>query len=160
VATEALRYVDSSLESSHPFSGVSPHYQSFGLVDPVDRETIERELGKVYDDAHAHVVGRDVLATYQEGTRIPGVIVGLLVILTFVGMFLATGPARLGIFLFGGTALLLYLVPVMTLSYEFRYGVQPQPFLVVAATLGCAALLQKWRPRATWAPMARQPAPY
>lgn len=157
VATEAARYIDSSIESSHPFSGVAPRYQSFGLVDPGDRETIERELGTAYDDAHVHVIGRGVLAGYQEATRIPGAIVGLLVALTLAGMFLATGAARLGAFLFGGTALLLYLVPVLVLSYEFRYGLQAQPFIVVSATLGAAALLSRAPLKGPWAPIEHRP---
>jgi hypothetical protein len=146
VVIEAARYLDPTIESSHPFSGVAPGFQSFGLNDPVTRETIERELGKAYDDAHVHVTGKQVLATYQELFRIGGLIIAALVLLTIVGMCVAKGAPRLGIFLFGGTALLLYLVPVMTLSYEYRYGVQPQVFLVVSGTLGLATLLRKRYP--------------
>jgi choline-glycine betaine transporter len=63
-------------------------------------------------------------------------------------MFLARGAIRLTVFLFGVTAFLLYLVPVATVAYEVRYGLPPQPLLVISGTLGLAALLRRWWPRA------------
>jgi hypothetical protein len=143
VGVEALRYLDSSIADERPYSGLSGSVQSFGLVDPATRERIESEMAPAYDGTHVRVIGRQILSTYQSLFRIGGLLVAALLILTVVGAFVARGAARLGIFLFGGTAVLLYLVPVATFAWEYRYGVQPQVFLVVAGVLGASALLSR-----------------
>jgi hypothetical protein len=146
VGVEALRYLDPSIESTRPYSGLSASTQSFGLVDPVTREAIEHEMAIAYSGTHVRVIGRQVLATYQDLFRLGGLAIAILLVLTVLGVFLARTEFRLGVFLFGGTALLLYLVPVATLAYEYRYAVQPQLFLVVSGTLGGASLLSRWLP--------------
>jgi hypothetical protein len=146
VGVEALRYLDPSIEDSRPYSGLSASTQSFGLVDPATREAIEAEMATVYSGTHVRVIGRQALTTYQNLFRLGGLAIAALLVLTGLGAFLARGAIRLGVFLFGGTALLLYLVPVATLAYEYRYAVQPQLFLVVSGTLGGAALLSRWLP--------------
>ena len=55
-------------------------------------------------------------------------------------MVWASGPLRLGVFLFGLSAFALYLVPVVTISYDFRYGIPPETFIVVAGVLGAVSL--------------------
>jgi hypothetical protein len=144
VGVEALRYLDPTIDDSRPYSGIPASIQSFGLNDPATRESIEAPMATVYNGTHVRVIGRQFLATYQNLFDIGGLVVGALALFTLIGAVLARGSIRLGIFLFGGTAFLLYLAPVATLSYEFRYAVQPQVFLVVSGTLGCATLLSKW----------------
>lgn len=75
-------------------------------------------------------------------------LVAALVILTLIGMWAARGAVRLGIFLFGLTGLLLYLVPVAVLSYELRYGIPPLLLITVSGTLGFAALVARRNPGA------------
>ena len=147
VATDAARYLDPSIGPDRYLSGQPASVQSFGLIDPATRAFVEEYLSRVYDGTDVHVHGREALATYQDMTR-PGWLLAPLLIFALLGMAIARGPVRLAIFLFGLTALALYLVPVFVLSYEFRYGLPPQPFLVAAGTLGIAALLSRRYPTA------------
>lgn len=144
VFVEALRYVDPAVEGSRPYSGIPANIQSFGLNDPANREVLEGYLAEGYSGTHVRVLGKQVLSTYQDLFRIGGLVIAVLALFTVLGAFVARGAFRLGIFLFGGTAFVLYLVPVAALAYEFRYGVQPQLFLVVSGTLGCAAAFSRW----------------
>ena len=60
-------------------------------------------------------------------------------------MFKARGPLRLGVFLFGLSAFALYLVPVLTVSYDYRYGIPPETFVVVSGVLGAVSLWPQLR---------------
>ncbi len=148
VVVEALRYIDPAIEGSRPYSGIPASIQSFGLNDPANRETLEKYLSEGYSGTHVRVIGKQVLSTYQDLFSIGGLVIAVLAAFTIIGALAARGAFRFGIFLFGGTAFLLYLVPVATFAYEFRYGVQPQLFLVVSGTLGCAAAFSRWRSKA------------
>ena len=146
VATDAARYIDPSIGPDRPFSGTSHELQSFGLVDPRTREFMEREMGKGYSGTQVRVIGRDLLATYQNVFRLSGLALVILLILSVIGVLIGSGTLRLGIFLYGSTALLLYLIPVAALSWEVRYGLPPQPFLVASGVIGLAALLARRSP--------------
>ncbi len=151
VALETSRYVDPGIDDDRPWSGVGGELQGvglFGSLNPQTQEFVEKEMSRGYEGAHAHVIGRQILATYQVLFHVSGLFLLALLLLTLAGMVFARGPVRLAIFLFGTTALLLYVVPVMTLGYEFRYGLPPQPLLVVAGLLGLAALLSRRYPGA------------
>lgn len=151
VATDAARYVDPSIGGNRPFSGLSQDVQSFGLIEPSVREIIEREMSRGYSGTQVHVIGQGVLRTYQDLFRVDGFLVAALVVLSLIGMWVASGRVRLGIFMFGATALLLYLVPVATLSYEVRYGIPPLPLIVLSGTLGLAALVARRNPSVVFA---------
>jgi hypothetical protein len=148
VVTDAARYIDPSIGGERPFSGIPHEVQSFGLIDPVTREFIEREMSRGYSGTQVHVIGRGILRTYQDLFRVTGLLVAALVVLTLIGMWAARGAVRLGIFLFGLTGLLLYLVPVAVLSYELRYGIPPLPLITVSGTLGLATLIARRNPGA------------
>jgi lipopolysaccharide export LptBFGC system permease protein LptF len=68
----------------------------------------------------------------------------MLLILTFMGFVKARGAIRLEIGLFGLSAFGLYLIPIMTLSYAFRYGISPETFIVASGVLGAAS---RWSPQ-------------
>jgi hypothetical protein len=146
VATDAARYIDPSIGGEHPNSGLTHDVQSFGLVDPIQREFIEGWMEQGYTGTKVHVIGRGVLRTYQDLFRVGGLALAVLVVLTLAGMLLGRGALRLGTFLFGTTALLLYLVPVAVLSYEVRYGLPPLPLIVTSGTLGFAILASRRSP--------------
>jgi hypothetical protein len=55
---------------------------------------------------------------------------------TLVGMIRSRGQIRFGLFLFGLSGLCLYIVPVLTVSYDFRYGIPAQTLIVVSGLLG------------------------
>jgi hypothetical protein len=145
VATDAARYIDPDIGPNRPFSGLPAEIQSFGLIDPATRALIVETMAKVYTGTSVHVHGRQVLATYQSLFGVGGLLLAALVAFTLLGMVLARGAVRLGVYLFGLTGLAMYLVPVAILSYEFRYAIPPQTFIVVSGTLGIAAVLaRRW----------------
>jgi hypothetical protein len=55
------------------------------------------------------------------------------------------------VFVFGLTGLALYIGPVMTLSYDFRYGIPPETFVAVSGTLAVAAALARRYPTGLFA---------
>jgi hypothetical protein len=146
VALETSRYIDPGIDDDRPWSGVSGAIQGVGLFGSLNPETqafVEREMSRGYQDAHAHVSGRQLLATYQVLFHVGGLLLLALLGLTLFGAVIGRGPIRLGICLFGTTSLLLYIVPVFTLAYEVRYGLPALPLLVVSGTLGFVALLER-----------------
>lgn len=147
VAIDTLRYIEPTVGPDRPLSGQPRELLSFGLVDPVSREYLVSALGEKYTGTSVHVHGREILASYQNLFRVGGLLLALFVVFTLVGMVVARGPVRLGVFLFGLTALALYIGPTMTISYDFRYGIPPETFIVVSGTLGFAAVLSRRFPR-------------
>ncbi len=143
VAIDAARYVDPSIGEERPYSPPSPEAQSFANNEATTRELIEEIMSTGYEGAEAHASGRKVLSVYQELFRVSGLMVAAAVILTLIGMGLARGSLRLGVFLFGGTGILLYLVPVATFAYEVRYGIPPVLFVVSSAVLALVALVSR-----------------
>jgi hypothetical protein len=146
VATDAARYIDPSIGPERPYSGQTREILSFGLIDPVTQKFIVDGMAKGYTGTSVHILGRQILTTYQNLFRVDGLLLAVLFILTVVGMIVARGPVRLGVFLFGLTGLAMYFVPVATLSYDFRYGIPPETFIVVSGTLGIAALFARRYP--------------
>jgi hypothetical protein len=148
VVLESAKYVDPGIDDERPWSGVPGGVQATGLFaidNPSTEEYVENELGRVYRGAHTHVRALQALATYESLFRLGGLLIAAFGLATIVGMFVATGPTRLAIFLFGITAILLYLIPIATTAYEVRYGLLPQPLLVVSGTLGFWAMVSRYR---------------
>src|SRR5205823_5891576 len=102
-------------------------------------------MSRSYKGTQVHLHGQYVLAFYQNLSRPSGLTLVVLFALTLIGLIRARGPIRLGIALFGLSAFGLYLIPVMTLSYTFRYGIPPETFIVASGVLGTAS---RW-PRLT-----------
>jgi hypothetical protein len=150
VGIEATRYVDPAIGGNRLGSGLTHDIQSFGLYDPATREFMEGEMSHGYGgvEVNAGRTEREILGAYQNLFRVSGLLIAVLAIFTVIGMFVACGAVRLGVFLFGATAFLLYLVPVVTLSYEVRYGIPPVILVTISGTLGFAALISRRYPSA------------
>ena len=147
VLTDAARYINPKVGPQRPLSGQPRELLSFGLIDPDTKKLLVDTMARGYTGTNVHVHGRQILTSYQNLFRVGGLALAALVIFTILGMVVAQGPVRLGVFLFGLTGLALYLVPVMTLSYDFRYGIPPETFVAVSGTLGAAAALARRYPR-------------
>jgi hypothetical protein len=146
VGTDAARYINPEIGPDRPLSGQPYEVQSFGFIDLKTREEMVEAMAHGYTGTEVHIHGREILAAYQDFFRLGGLLLAALFVFTLIGMVVARGAVRLGVFLFGLTALALYLIPVATLSYEVRYGLPPQPFIAVSGTLGFAALISRWQP--------------
>lgn len=77
---------------------------------------------------------------YQNTFRIDGLVICALLFFTAWGAVKARGPIRLGIWLFGLSALALYATPVIVMSYDFRYGISPQELLAISGVLGMVTM--------------------
>lgn len=96
------------------------------------------------------------LRDYASVTRIEGLPTGLLLVLTLIAPFAARGRERRGAILLAGAALLLLVVPVVTINYDGRFAVPSYGFLGAAAALGLAPLLSAARTRIQYARSSRR----
>lgn len=143
VAVDAARYIDPMAGPNRPGSGLTSKEQSFENMNSETRGVVEGLMSPGYDGARVEAVAPGVMSSYQRVVRPTGVWVLLMVVLTAAGMFVARDALRLGVFLFGLTAALLYLVAVATFSYEVRYGLPPVYFISASGVLGLAALIER-----------------
>jgi len=101
-----------------------------------------------YPSTNLTVTGAiDPLGEVQDVIRVhPGVLLAAL-ILALVGLGLARGPARAGLWLFLSVALVMVLMAAATTTYTARYAVPVQGPLVAAGAIGLWALVAQWRAR-------------
>ena len=96
-------------------------------------------MSRSYKGTQVRVHWQKLLAFYQNLAHPNGWALAMFFLLTFAGLIKARGAIRLGIALFALSAFGLYLIPVMTLSYTFRYGIPPETFIVASGVLGAAS---------------------
>jgi hypothetical protein len=141
VLTDLGRYVEPTLGPERPFSGQPRDIVNFAWRDATVEEQVRSAMAQRYDGTVVAAPGADLLGAYQNLVRLDRLALLAALALTLAGMLRARGPLRLGVYLFGLSALALYVIPVLTLSYDFRYGIPPETFIAVSATLGAVALL-------------------
>ena len=142
VLTDLAKYVDPSI-NPRPYAGQPPALLSFGWRDTTEEQLVVRTMSRGYRGTAVHVHGQRILGYYQNVFRVSGLSICAFTLFTVIGMFTARGPLRLGVFLFGLSAFALYLVPVLTVSYDHRYGIPPGTLVVISGVLGAASF---WRP--------------
>jgi len=147
VLLDLVRYAFPRAGQDRGFSGQPRELVSFRYRDPAVERLVVSALDLRYDGVEPDVRGREALGEYQDAMRFGGVLLVLAVAMTVAGMVLARGRLRVGILLFGLAGLGLYVVPTITMSYDFRYGIPPATFVAVAATLAAAAYLGRRRAR-------------
>jgi hypothetical protein len=145
VLIDLAKYLDLPFESNRPYSGQSRKYLSFGWRDESVEKMVVKAMSKGYRGTTVRLCWQRQLAFYQNVFRANGVIVTLLLIFTIVGAFKGRGPIRLGVWLFGLSAFGLYLVPVLTLGYSYRYGIPAGTLLTVSGLLGAASIYRRGR---------------
>jgi hypothetical protein len=146
VGEDFARYFDPSINRSKPLSGQPPELISFGFHDPTTEVNVVAALDRRYDGVALNVNGDGVLASYQQIARVDKLLLLACLVVVLAALMLARGTLRLGTALFGLSALALYLAPVLTTSYDFRYGIPPGVLLVIAATVGVCGLSARYRP--------------
>ena len=146
VGEDFVRYFDPHA-GTRPFAGQSPETISFAYRDPNAERNVIDALELRYDGVELNRAGERALGTYQAIFRVGGVVLLAAFVATVLGMFLARGALRLGTVLFGLSALALYLVPVITNSYDFRYGIPPGALIAISGILGACGMLVRYLPR-------------
>jgi hypothetical protein len=144
VTKDMVRYIDPTAGTDYGYSGLSPDGWDFSYRSLKEEQYVGQRLAKRYDGVlPAHMPGMRELAFYQSVTRLSGLFIAAFSLLTIIGLFLARGRLRSVLALFAVTAFVLYLGPVLTISYTVRYGVPPQGVLAAAAALGTWALVSR-----------------
>jgi hypothetical protein len=141
IVSDLAKYVDPSV-NPRPYSGQPPEILSFGWRDKTVEQAVVLAMSRGYRGTAVHLHGQRILALYQDMFRVGRLALCALLLLSVVGMLKAKGPIRLAICLFGLSACGLYVLPVLTISYDFRYGIPAETFLVVSGVLGAVSL---WR---------------
>ena len=148
VAKDMFRYIDPTAGNDYGFSGLIPDGWNFTYRSLPEEQYIGHRLARRYDGVlPIHMPGMQELDFYQSITRLSGLFIAALSVLTIIGLFLARGRARAALALLAVTAFVLYLGPVLTISYTVRYGVPPQGILAASGALGLSALLMRVRKR-------------
>ncbi len=157
IVKDFSRYADPNVGTIRAWAGEGPETVSFeqGQVDPTTSRSLQQNLAGYWTGLRPHLVGVQILDAYQSATRIIGGLWWALWALALFAIVAASRTARIGALMFGLTAFLLYLLPVMSLSWDWRYGVPAQYTLVASATFGAWTLLD----RATRRRRSQQPQP-
>lgn len=146
VLVDLLRYVEPWSTSHWQYAGQSPGILSFGWYNADVEKLVVDALAKRYRGTKVRLHGKDALAMYQNVVRVGGLPIVVLLSMSFVGIIKKGQPLlRFGSMLFGLTAFALYVVPVLTVSYDFRYGIPAVTFLVVAGVCGIGSISPKGR---------------
>jgi hypothetical protein len=136
-----LRYVEPSIAALRGYSGQPREILSFAWRDLSVERLVVNALSKKYRDTTVHLHGKQILGAYQNLFRVSGLALAVLIAFTLVGMIRSRGQIRFGLFLFGLSGLCLYIVPVLTVSYDFRYGIPAETLIVVSGILG---IISSW----------------
>jgi hypothetical protein len=140
VVSDLARYIRNPDPPARQLSGNGSGAWEFEYRPASVEDYVRSQLATVYDGTEVSAPGEEVLGGYQRVMRVPGILIAILLVLTPIGAIWGRGPGRLGAALFGSTSLLLYIGPVLTITYDFRYGVPPTILLACAGTLAGYAL--------------------
>jgi hypothetical protein len=132
VLKDFIRYVEPGVGRRRTEAGSEAETSSFGYDDPIQESALAADLRKRYRAIRVEKEpGRSVLKSYQALLRVNGIMLLAAAGLTVAGLARGNGPSR--------------VVPVAVFTYDYRYGLIPQAFLIAAAALGASALLERHR---------------
>lgn len=146
VGTDLVRFVDYGFGGVPPEGGEAGSTVSFSNQQPALEQALARIYARKYTDTQPHIRrGVGWLRRYDNVVRVPGWMLPVLLGIAVLGVAFGSGPARQGALLFGLSSLVLFVVPVAVLSFDYRYGIPPTALLVVAGVLGFGALWMRVR---------------
>ncbi len=143
VLTDLGRYIDPSIGSQRGYSGQPRELVTFGFRDAPTEAAVESALSPRYSGVAVSAPGARLLGVYQQIARPDRLIVLAALLLTLAGFVLARGAARIATGVFGLSALGLFILPTMTLSYDFRYGIPPTILLTISGLLALWGIVQR-----------------
>jgi hypothetical protein len=158
VVKDMARYIDPEIGHEKQYSGIPYALYQFDTETPGEEQTIGEAIeSRGYTDvlpADKHWIG--ALVAYQAIFHVGGLPVLVMAIFALLGIVLTRGRRRWAAVLTTLIAFLMYLLPVLTLTYEIRYSWPATPILCVAAVIGALAAYERWvaRPRGTVAAAA------
>jgi hypothetical protein len=147
VGRDLLRYVVPSLVTSFQWGA---DWRSMALNQPWD--TLQAYglpgVAAYYSHFHFHVQQplMDALEDWRAFFRIHGALIALSVLLGVTALALSPDRrTRRGIALLGGFAVVLFVVPTATMSYEARYGVPGALLLLITGVRGAELVFARLR---------------
>jgi hypothetical protein len=146
VTKDMIRYIDPGVGQSNGYDGIPYEFYHFEFESPGQEELVGGRLEqKGYTGVlPTHYGGVEILQAYQSVFHVSGLPVLVMALLALVGMVVDRGRRRAAIVLLSVVAFLMFLLPVLTLSYDVRYGWPPAPLLAAAAVLSCLAIYQRF----------------
>lgn len=145
IGTDLVREVDSNY-MSRSWGGEASEQLSFAFQQPALEQALARQYAEKYTDTQPHIRrGIGKLRAYDNLVRVPGWMLPVLLALTIIGAAVGWGRMRLGALLVGMSSIVLFVVPVATLTWDYRYGIPPSFLLVLAGALGFGALWSRVR---------------
>jgi hypothetical protein len=145
VVKDMVRYVDPGVGTERLYSGIPYALYQFSYKTPGEEQMMVKLIqGKGYSGVSpVYSGGIPELEAYQTVFHVEGLLVLVMAVLAVMGMVLERGRRRAAIVLLSICALLLFLLPVMTLSYDVRYGWPPAPLLAAAAVLSALGIFER-----------------
>jgi hypothetical protein len=145
VVKDMVRYVDPSIGTERLYSGIPYSLYQFSYKTPgiQEQEVAALETKGYTGLSPVHSGGIPELEAYQTVFHIDGLPILVMAVLAVVGIAFDRGRRRWAIVLLTACAFLLFLLPVMTLSYDIRYGWPPTPLLAAAAALSALGFFER-----------------
>ena len=140
VLIDLARYIEPSIGGARAYGGQPREILAFGWRDVSIEKFVIGHMKKKYHGTKVHLRWQGLLDVYQRIFRLGGLVLAALIASTVIGMIRARGTFRLGIFIFGLSGLALYIIPAATVSYDYRYGIPAETFIVVSGLLGSLTL--------------------
>ena len=143
VVIDLSRYLEPATGRHWPYAGQTDAAWAFGWRDPNLEQRVSASLARVYRGTEVKLRGENLLNFYQHLLRISGILLAAMLVATVIGAFRSRGALRLGIVLFGLSSVTLYVLPVLTVSYDFRYGLPPTVLLAASGVLGALSVSRR-----------------
>jgi hypothetical protein len=139
VSRETIRYFFPSHYERKPGVGLDPHMFVKELTASGYSQFVMQAVLPGYYTSRgytSHGELLDGLRRYERWTRIDGPVMIVLVVLSLVAPFVASGRLRAGTSLFSAVAFISLITPVATIFFDTRLGIPAYGVLGAAAALG------------------------
>ncbi|MEV5825870.1 hypothetical protein AB0L25_09860 [Spirillospora sp. NPDC052242] len=132
-AWERDQYPTVGTEARYHFPTEPRAHQDLPVIGGGQRTDVVREYA--HGSGETRIVGpyADVMRWYQEHVRVPGTVLGVVLLAGAAGLVWRRARART--FLFWASAVTLLAVPPITVDFDYRYMLPAMPFACFAAAV-------------------------
>ena len=134
--------------AGNPGYGLDPQGVIAQLLDESNIGNIDAIIDSYYDTHGNLNESIQPLITLEQDTRLDGPLMVIVLLLALLAPFLASGGARRVAITLGLFTLVLLLVPILTVSYDYRYTVPAFGELTATAAIGGYELWRRLSPPA------------
>ena len=143
VSTDLARYVGPTIGGGDR-GATGSSYMEFdsAALTPSYIKLDRNRLAKRYSGTDESRRGINVLGSYQRIVRIHGLLLPLMAIVAIAGLIKVRGPRRIAITMFLLISAGVLILPTMTFTYSYRYGVASGALLAIAALIATASIVE------------------